>query len=145
MAGVAQYLPVGSVSAHTHHRSSGIPTSFPLQTGALTVNGRAQDLTRPLRNKNLANNRYPAEVWNINNAARNLLEIIANAARNDDGDYPIRIYTIGMGDLVQLPPRHDAGEAGRHPEADRERHALARTPTRRSSKASTTSRRRKPT
>ena len=67
---------------------------------------------RPLRNKNTANNRYPAEVWNINNAARNLLEIIANAARNDDGDYPIRIYTIGMGDLVPLRPRHDAREAG---------------------------------
>jgi Flp pilus assembly protein TadG len=101
MAGVAQYLPVGTVSAHTHHRSSGIPTSFPLQTSALTVNGTRQDLMRPLRNKNLANNRYPAEVWNINNAARNLLEIIANGVRSDDGDYPIRIYTIGMGDLVQ--------------------------------------------
>jgi hypothetical protein len=95
------YLPVGSVSAHTHHRSSGIPTSFPLQTSALNVNGARQDFRRPLRNKNAGNNRYPAEVWNINNAARNLLEIIANGARNDDGDYPIRIYTIGMGDLVQ--------------------------------------------
>jgi Flp pilus assembly protein TadG len=100
MAGVGQYLPVGTVSAHTHHRSSGIPTAFPLQTSTLNVNGTRQDQMRPLRNK-AANNRYPAEVWNINNAARNLLEIIANAARNDDGDYPIRIYTIGMGDLVQ--------------------------------------------
>ena len=36
------------------------------------------------------------------------LEIIANAARNDTGDYQIRIYTIGMGDLVPLQPRHDA-------------------------------------
>ena len=100
------------MSAHTHHRSSGIPTSFPLQTSALTVNGTPQDQTRPLRNKNLANNRYPAEVWNINNAARNLLEIIANAARNDDGDYPIRIYTIGMGDLVQ----YDLGTMPEKPE-----------------------------
>ncbi len=41
--------------------------------------------------------RYPADVWNINNSARNILEIIANQARNDTGDYPIRIFTIGMG------------------------------------------------
>jgi Flp pilus assembly protein TadG len=112
MAGVAQYLPVGSVSAHTHHRSSGIPTFFPLQTSALNVNGTRQDLMRPLRNKNAGNNRFPAEVWNINNAARNLLEIIGNAARNDDGDYPIRIYTIGMGDLVQ----YDLGTMPEKPE-----------------------------
>ncbi|MEP6919094.1 MAG: hypothetical protein ABJC89_25865, partial [Acidobacteriota bacterium] len=26
---------------------------------------------------------------------------IANAARTDTGDYPIRIYTIGMGELVR--------------------------------------------
>ena len=96
-----QYLPVGTRSAHTHHRSSGIPTFFPLQVSTLTVNGTRQDMMRPLRNRNAGNNRYPAEVWNINNAARNLLEIIANDVRNDDGDYPIRIYTIGMGDLVQ--------------------------------------------
>jgi Mg-chelatase subunit ChlD len=112
MAGVAQYLPVGTLSAHTHHRSSGIPTSFPLQTPTLNVNGTRQDLMRPLRNKNLTNNRFPAEVWNINNAARNLLEIIANATRNDDGDYPIRIYTIGMGDLVQ----YDLGTMPEKPE-----------------------------
>ena len=41
-------------------------------------------------------------MWNINNAARNLVEIVANAARNDNGDYKIRIYTIGMGQLVPL-------------------------------------------
>ncbi len=45
--------------------------------------------------------RYPADVWNINNSARNVLEIIANQARNDNGDYPIRIFTIGMGYLVR--------------------------------------------
>lgn len=45
--------------------------------------------------------RYPTEVWNVNNAARNVLEEIASAARNDNGDYKIRIYTIGMGYLVQ--------------------------------------------
>src|SRR5262249_53155223 len=50
---------------------------------------------------NAGTGRYPAEVFNINNAARNLVEIIANAARSDTGDYGIRIYTIGMGELVR--------------------------------------------
>jgi Flp pilus assembly protein TadG len=99
LTGAAAYLPL--MSAHTHSRSSGIPTAFPLQSGTLRVNGSAQNAIRGLRNKNAGTNRYPAEVFNINNAARNLLEIIADAARNDNGDYPIRIYTIGMGDLVQ--------------------------------------------
>jgi hypothetical protein len=54
-----------------------------------------------MRDFNAAQNAYPAQVFNINNAARNLVEIIADAARSDDdGDYPIRIYTIGMGELV---------------------------------------------
>jgi Flp pilus assembly protein TadG len=88
-------------SAHTHHRSSGIPTAFPLQSSTLTVNGSAQNSVRGLRNQDGATGRYPAEVFNINNAARNLLEIIANEARDDDGDYQIRIYTIGMGELVR--------------------------------------------
>jgi len=51
--------------------------------------------------------------YNINNAARNLVEIIANAARNDAGDYRIRIYTIGMGQLVplQLGTRMETSES----------------------------------
>jgi Flp pilus assembly protein TadG len=87
-------------SMHTHHRSGGIPTNFPLQTGALTVNGAAQSARRPLRNMDAVTKRYPSDVWNINNASRNLLEIIANAARADTGDYRVRIYTLGMGELV---------------------------------------------
>jgi hypothetical protein len=39
------------------------------------------------------------------NAARNLVEIISNEVRNDSGDYRIRIYTLGMGELV----RYDLG------------------------------------
>ena len=93
------FLPLASW--HTHHRSAGIPTSFPLQTAALTVNGAAQSARRGLRNWNAGAGRFPAEVFNINNAARNLVEIIANEARDDNGDYPIRIYTIGMGELVR--------------------------------------------
>jgi Flp pilus assembly protein TadG len=98
-------LPANVMSWHTHHRSPGIQTAFPLVTNALTVNGVAQSTKRPLRHFGLYNaGRYPAEVFNINNAARNLVEIIANEARADtSGDYKIRIYTIGMGYLVNLP------------------------------------------
>ncbi len=63
----------------------------------------AQSSRRPLRNFNTTQNRFPAEVFNIRNAATNLTEIIANAVRSDNsGDYPIRIYSIGMGELVTL-------------------------------------------
>jgi Flp pilus assembly protein TadG len=90
-------------SWHTNHRSPGIPTGFPLLTNTLTVNGVSQSTKRPLRHLGLYNaGQYPAEIFNINNAARNLVEIIANEARSDTGDYRIRIYTIGMGYLVNL-------------------------------------------
>jgi Flp pilus assembly protein TadG len=94
----AQWLP--ATSWHTHHRSSGIPTQFPLISNTLRVDGMAQSAARPLRD--LSGGRYPSQVWNINNAARNLVEIIADTARSDNGDYKIRIYTIGMGQLVPL-------------------------------------------
>lgn len=94
-----QFLPLNTW--HAHYRSVGIPTSFPLQTHSLMVNGSPQDTVRGLRNKNVSNGRYPADVWNTNNAARNVLEQIASAARNDNGDYKIRVYTIGMGYLVR--------------------------------------------
>ena len=87
-------------SWHTNQRSAGIPTQFPLQTTTLNVNGMPQSARRGLHNGTPAG-KFPADVWNVNNAARNVLEIIANEARNDSGDYKIRIYTIGMGDLVQ--------------------------------------------
>jgi Flp pilus assembly protein TadG len=93
------YLPLTNYQAN--RRSAGIPTSFPLQTTSLTVDGVAQQTARGLRDQNTSTGRYPAEVFNINNAARNLVEIVANAARSDTGDYPIRIYTIGMGELVR--------------------------------------------
>jgi len=93
-----------ATSLHTDHRSNGIPTTFPLQTNTLTVNGVAQSTRRGLRQFSTAQNRYPAQIFNINNAARNLVEIIGDAARSDTGgDYPIRIYTIGMGELVRCP------------------------------------------
>jgi hypothetical protein len=87
------------MSTHANGRSAGRTTQFPLQTAALTVNGAAQSAVRGLRNPNAG--RFPADIWNTNNAARNLVEIIANAIRSDgSGDYRIRIYSIGMGELV---------------------------------------------
>jgi Flp pilus assembly protein TadG len=99
-------------SWHAHHRSSGIPTTFPLQSPDLKVNGVRQDVIRGLRQKDATTGKYPAQVFNINNAARNLLEIIANEARNDGGDYQIRVYTIGMGELV----RYNLGTMPEKPE-----------------------------
>jgi hypothetical protein len=100
-------------TAHTHHRSPGIPISFPLQSATLRVNGQPQNVRRGLRQLDAATGRYPAQVFNINNAARNVLEIIADAARSDaSGDYRIRIYTIGMGELV----RYNLGTMPEKPE-----------------------------
>jgi hypothetical protein len=97
-----QWMP--NTSWHTYGRSSGIPTTFPLQVNTLTVGGVSQMTRRGLIDYNSGAGKYPAEVRNIRNAATNLVEIIANAARSDaTGDYPIRIYTIGMGPLVQAP------------------------------------------
>jgi Flp pilus assembly protein TadG len=96
-----KYLP--NNSAHTHHRSSGIPTAFPVQSTSLKVNGVTQSSKRGLRNYDTVVGKYPAEVYNIRNAATNVTEIIADAARSDDtGDHPIRIFTIGMGNLVKM-------------------------------------------
>jgi len=99
---VPGYTLMPTQTLHTHHRSSGIPTSFPLQTNALNVNGVAQNSsTRRGLYLDPTLGQYKANVWNVNNAARNVLEIVSDAARNDNGDYKIRIYTIGMGVLVQ--------------------------------------------
>jgi Flp pilus assembly protein TadG len=109
LGGAYTYMVANTL--HTHHRSSGIPTQFPLQTNALNVNGAPQNSRRGLY-LDPASGQYKASVWNINNAARNVLEIVANAARNDNGDYPVRIYTIGMGDLV----RYNLGTMPEKPE-----------------------------
>jgi Flp pilus assembly protein TadG len=82
-------------------RSGGMQTTFPLMTAALTVNGVAQNVRRPMTGTPGPSGRFPAKITNVNNAARNLVEIVANAARSDaTGDYPIRIYAIGMGEIV---------------------------------------------
>jgi hypothetical protein len=106
------WLPLASL--HTHHRSAGIPTSFPFQTNALDVDGTAQSTARALLDWNAGVGRFPAHARNIRNAATNLVEIIADAARDDAaGDYPIRIYAIGMGQLVRhlLGTRPESSES----------------------------------
>ena len=96
------WLPANST--HSYHRSAGIPTSFPFQSNTLRVDGGAQSSRRGLLNYNSAQGKYPAHVRNIRNAATNLVEIIADAARADtSGDQQIRIFAIGMGSLVTLP------------------------------------------
>jgi hypothetical protein len=97
--GAYAYMPPNSW--HTQRSSSGIPATFPFFSNTLTVNGVAQSTKRSVIADGTGN--FPATLWNLNNAARNLLEIIADAARSDaGGDYPVRIYTIGMGFLVSL-------------------------------------------
>ena len=89
-------------SFHQHHRSAGIPTAFPLMTNAINVNGQPQSSVRPLTEPDATTGKFPTHVHNVNNAARNLLEQVGHFAREDDtGDYPIRIYAIGMGELVR--------------------------------------------
>ena len=56
---VAPYPLMPVQTWHTHHRSAGIPTQFPLQTAALTVNGAAQTASRGLRNQDAGAGRYP--------------------------------------------------------------------------------------
>jgi Flp pilus assembly protein TadG len=98
---VMSWLP--SASAHAHHRSAGIPISFPFQSATLQVDGGSQISRRGLMNFDAGQKKYPAHVRNIRNAATNLVEIIADAARADeDGDQPIRVFAIGMGELVQM-------------------------------------------
>ncbi len=95
------YPLMPAASLHSYHRSAGIPTSFPLSSSTLTVNGVAQSTKRGLY-KDTTTNKYQATIWNVNNAARNLVEIVGDAARGDtSGDYKIRIYTIGMGYLLR--------------------------------------------
>ena len=50
---------------------------------------------------------------NANHAARNLAENIANTMRSDtDGLYRIRIYTLGLGDLLLAQEGYDPSEMG---------------------------------
>jgi len=79
-------------SNHPQHASAGIPFAFNLYDP--TLPGQ-----RPLIDP--VGVGYKNHVQNANNAARNLLESIANAAKSDtSGAYRIRIYTLGLGDIL---------------------------------------------
>jgi len=80
--------PLPTQSFHPSPSSAGMPTQFNLMSSLVGGN-------RPVGT--LSN------VRNVNNAARNLAEIIANEARSDtSGAYRIRIYTLGLGALLTL-------------------------------------------
>jgi Flp pilus assembly protein TadG len=92
-------------SSHPSHLSAGIPVGFdlynPMLPGQRTLIGRTA-------------NGYDDHVQNANNAARNLAETIANAVRNDtSGAAPIRIYTLGLGDLLNasMGAGHETGSS----------------------------------
>ena len=99
----AQWMP--ATSLHNTRRSPGIPFTFPLQTNALNVDGVAQSSASRRGLRDLTGAQYPSQIFNINNAARNLVEIISNTARDEVevGSARVRIYTIGMGALVTMP------------------------------------------
>ncbi len=76
----------------SHSGSSGAPSGFGLY-----------DPTLPHQRALIGQTAegYSNHVQNANNAARNLAEIIANAIRSDtSGASKIRIYTLGLGDLL---------------------------------------------
>jgi len=87
------YIPsLPLASFHPTHSSWGIPTGFNLYDSSLPGQRMLVGGT---------GGGYPDHVQNANNAARNLAEIIANAARADtSGSSPIRIYTLGLGDQL---------------------------------------------
>ena len=93
------YLP--GTSFHAFGCSPGIRTDFPLATATITVNGVPQENVRGLRNWDAVQGAFPADIWNTNNSARNLVEMVANEARSDTGAYRIRIFTVGMGELLR--------------------------------------------
>jgi Flp pilus assembly protein TadG len=87
------YLP--ATSLHPQHVSASIPTTFQLFEPGIPGQRVLSGLDK---------NGYPAHVLNANNAARNLTETIAYNARKDrSGAERIRIFTLGLGGLLNEP------------------------------------------
>jgi Flp pilus assembly protein TadG len=86
-------LPNPAVSLHAPlGGSSGLPLSFPLYDGTL-----------PHQRPMIGTLPYPNHVQNANNAARNLMESVANAIRADNtGRAPIHIFALGLGADLNL-------------------------------------------
>jgi len=89
-SGTPRILSLPSQSYHPSPSSAGMPTQFNLMSSLVGGDRPAGGASPTVRN--------------VNNAARNLVEIIANEARNDaSGAYRIRIYTLGLGMQLTLP------------------------------------------
>jgi Flp pilus assembly protein TadG len=95
-----RYMPIGTT--HGGRRSATVPAFFPMQTNAINVDGAPQSAVRGLDATYGDATKWEANRRNVNNAARNLVEIISNDARNryagsTIAPFPIRVYSIGMG------------------------------------------------
>ena len=144
----AHWMP--ATSLHTHHRSAGHPdvvSAAGQHADRRTASPQSSAGPRPRVPGPCSGNEYPGQVCNINNAARNLVEIIANAARDDVGDYANPHLHDRHGPAGAVAARHEAGDVREHPQADRQRQRRhgTRTSTPTSSRASTTTRRPPPT
>ncbi len=86
------WIPATSFHVPQQGTAAGIPTSFPLYESGLAAQ-------RPLINP--SSGMFANHVQNQNNASRNLAEVIANRIRGDgDGQSPIHIFTLGLGNLL---------------------------------------------
>ena len=74
---------------------------FPRRAGMGTNRPQVWSLYEAYGTEEDSDGDFPNHPANANNAARNLLEIIANEVRSDtSGKFPIRIYTLGLGDIL---------------------------------------------
>ena len=102
-----------STTWHTHHRSSGHPDAVPAADRGADGQRRGADrAARPAEPRRRHGPLSGRDLQHQQRGAQSSLEIIANEARNDNGDYKIRIYTIGMGELV----RYNLGTMPEKPE-----------------------------
>jgi Flp pilus assembly protein TadG len=101
------YLPIAS--SHPNPSSTGMPTSFLLETN---LPGQ-RTLLRDTSGATDENHPYPSHAQNVAKASRNLAETIANEIRNDaDGKHRIHIFTLGLGDLLNQLQGYDPMETG---------------------------------
>ena len=118
------YLPLATW--HAHRRSSGIPSSFPLQTGSLTVNGSSQTAVRGLRNWNAA--RRPLPGRHLQHQQRRPQRARDHRRRGARGQrrLPDPHLHDRDGRAGPVHARDDARAARGHPDARGQRRAVAR-------------------
>ena len=134
------YLPL--TSWHGFHRSSGIPSTFPLQTNALKVDGQPQNgAPRPEkleRGRRTVSGRRLEHQQRRAKSRRDHRERCAQRQRRLSHPH----LHDRHGRARQIRPRHEPGEIRGHPEADRQRRDVAGLQHQISSKENTTSRKR---